>query len=98
MGGIVFTKLPMGSNDVKRREKNRGKSDRKFAADYVKDLKDLYCNNKEIKLDTFFLDACYDKEDDYEVNIFRKELESLWNLIDEKNLLSTSSMTNIIAD
>lgn len=91
---IVFSNLPMSKKERTRRKLS--KSDEKLAADYAKDIKRQYNVADDIQLDTFFIDASYDEEDEEEKNIFEKELEGLWKVINQKEKFDTTLAKNVL--
>ena len=88
----------MDRKEVKRREKQRKDHDRLFAEEYVAGLKKTFNYKGEKALDTFFIDAHYDTEDDDECEAFTAAVKNLWNTIEEKEMFPTDYVQKVMTE
>ena len=88
--GIVFSKVPMSKKEIARREKNRLRSDKRIAKDYIQDIKNSFEVDSGIQLDTFYIDAYLDTNDEFEIEAFERELHNLWMSINKRKVLDLS--------
>ena len=90
---LVFTRLPMDSKSIKKREKNNKKSDDDLASEYLEILQRKFPKGRGMK--HLLMDACYDEDDDDEKTAFETALESLWLLLTQSSPLPTTEVKKV---
>ena len=90
---IVFTRLSMDKNSVKKRKKASQVSDEKLANNYIKTVEDEFPDGKG--LDYLIMDALFDEEDDDEKNAYEEASKRLWNKIKAAGRLQTENVRKV---
>ena len=96
--GIVFTKLSMDKSSIRKRNKNWEVTDQEFADGYVDEIKKEFSIEDKERLETYFIDACYDKDDPDEVTFFDQEMDSLWRAIHQKKKFDTNRVEKVMTE
>merc|ERR1711892_1486226 len=101
---IVFTRIPMDVNSVKKRKRINKQSDEDLAKKYLKVVENEFPNGNGLQY--LFMDACYDTgEDDTddtendadpaEKKAFNNAMEILWKLLSKSPRLTTSKVKEV---
>ena len=93
---LLFTHMDMNAKSVKKRDERRGKSDDAIGEEFRKAIEKQfpYASNLQV----IFLDACHDKSDTFEAEMFSKNLEKLWGVTSSASSISTSSIKMFVSE
>ena len=93
---LVFTHMEMDEKSIKKRKERRGKSDEDLGEEFRKAIEKQfpYASNLQV----IFLDACHDKSDSYEAEMFSKNLEKMWRTTSSKTSITTSSIKIFVSE
>ena len=96
--GIVFTKLSMDKGSIRKRNRNWEITDQEFADNYVNEIRKEFNILDQKCLETYFIDACYDDENDDEAKFFHDEMNSLWQAIHLKQKFDTNRVEKVMTE